>query len=78
VRGFKRGYIYMQRNSSHNETCTMSPHVIGPWLELRETIHVRVNKIDAGSFSSGVKRPEREANHSSPSSAEVKNAWSYT
>jgi len=25
-----------------------------------------------------VKRPGREANHSSPSSAEVKNAWSYT
>jgi hypothetical protein len=25
-----------------------------------------------------VKRPEREADHSPPSSAEVKNAWSYT
>jgi hypothetical protein len=30
-----------------------------------------------GSFP-GVKRPGREADHSSPSSAEVKNAWSYT
>jgi hypothetical protein len=30
-----------------------------------------------GSFP-GVKRPEREADHSPPSSAEVKNAWSYT
>jgi hypothetical protein len=29
------------------------------------------------SFS-GVKRPEREIDHSPPSSAEVKNAWSYT
>jgi hypothetical protein len=29
------------------------------------------------SFS-GVKRPGREANHSPPSSAEFKNAWSYT
>jgi hypothetical protein len=25
-----------------------------------------------------LKRPEREADHSPPSSAEVKNAWSYT
>jgi hypothetical protein len=30
-----------------------------------------------GSFL-GVKRPGREADHSSPSSADVKNAWSYT
>jgi hypothetical protein len=29
-------------------------------------------------FSLGVKRPGREADHSRPSSAEVKNAWSYT
>jgi hypothetical protein len=29
-------------------------------------------------FSLGVKRPERKADHSPPSSAEVKNAWSYT
>jgi hypothetical protein len=28
--------------------------------------------------SLGIKRPEREADHSPPSSAEVKNAWSYT
>jgi hypothetical protein len=31
-----------------------------------------------GSLSLGVKREGREADHSSPSSAEVKNAWSYT
>jgi hypothetical protein len=29
-------------------------------------------------LSLGVKRPEREDDHSPPSSAEVKNAWSYT
>jgi hypothetical protein len=29
-------------------------------------------------ISLGIKRPEREADHSPPSSAEVKNAWSYT
>jgi hypothetical protein len=32
----------------------------------------------AGDLSLGVKQPEREADHSSPYSAEVKNAWSYT
>jgi hypothetical protein len=31
-----------------------------------------------GDLSLEVKRPGREANHSPPSSAEVKNAWSYT
>jgi hypothetical protein len=30
-----------------------------------------------GALSLGVKRPEREADHSPTSSAEVKNAWSY-
>jgi hypothetical protein len=31
-----------------------------------------------GSLSSGINRPGREADHSPPSSAEVKNAWRYT
>jgi hypothetical protein len=31
-----------------------------------------------GALSLEVKRPEREADHSPPSSAEVKNAWGYT
>jgi hypothetical protein len=31
-----------------------------------------------GALSLGVKRPGREHDHSPPSSAEVKNAWSYT
>jgi hypothetical protein len=31
-----------------------------------------------GALSLGVKRPGREADHSPPSSAEVKNAWNYT
>jgi hypothetical protein len=34
--------------------------------------------MGTGSPSAGVKRPGREANHSPPPSAEVKNAWSYT
>jgi hypothetical protein len=32
----------------------------------------------AGAVSLGVKRPGREAGHSPPYTAEVKNAWSYT
>jgi hypothetical protein len=31
-----------------------------------------------GALSLGVRRPGREADHSSPSSAGVKNAWNYT
>jgi hypothetical protein len=31
-----------------------------------------------GPLSLGIKRPGREADHSPPSSAEVKNTWSYT
>jgi hypothetical protein len=31
-----------------------------------------------GSFSQVIKRPGREADHSSSSFAEVKNSWSYT
>jgi hypothetical protein len=34
--------------------------------------------MDPVALSPGVKRPRREADHSPPSSAEVKNAWSYT
>jgi hypothetical protein len=31
-----------------------------------------------GLFFPGIKRPRREAGHSHPSIAKVKNAWSYT
>jgi hypothetical protein len=34
--------------------------------------------MGTGGCFPGVKQPESEADHSSPSSAEVKNAWSYT
>jgi hypothetical protein len=30
------------------------------------------------AVSTGAERPRREVDHSSPSNAEVKNAWSYT
>jgi len=35
-------------------------------------------KLVPGSLSLGIKRPGLEANHSLPSSAEVKNVWDYT
>jgi len=34
--------------------------------------------MGTGCSFPGVKRPEREADHSPPSIAKVKNAWSYT
>jgi len=34
--------------------------------------------MGAGLFSPGLKWPWREPDHSTPSSTEVKNAWSYT
>jgi hypothetical protein len=36
------------------------------------------NLMGSGVFSLGIKRPEHEADHSPVSSAEIKNAWSYT
>jgi hypothetical protein len=39
---------------------------------------IRGRRCTAGALSPGVKRLEREADHSPPSSAEVKKAWSYT
>jgi hypothetical protein len=35
-------------------------------------------KLVPGALSLRIKRPGREAVHSPPSSAEVKNAWNYT
>jgi hypothetical protein len=34
--------------------------------------------MGTGDFSLGINRPGREADHSPPSSTDVKNAWSYT
>jgi len=34
--------------------------------------------VGTGALSLGIKRPESEANHSPPSSAEAENSWSYT
>jgi hypothetical protein len=42
-----------------------------------EPIQPPIQRV-SGVPSLGVKRPGREADHSPPSSAEVKNAWSYT
>jgi len=39
---------------------------------------VTKNKYVLGALYSGIKLPVREADHSPPSIAEVKNSWSYT
>jgi hypothetical protein len=39
--------------------------------------HPASYQIGTGGFFPGVKRPGRESDHSPPSTAEVKNAWSY-
>jgi hypothetical protein len=41
-------------------------------------VHPASYPMGTGALSLGVKRPGREAEHSPPSSAEVKNAWNYT
>ena len=40
--------------------------------------HLESDSMGAGAFFPGVKRPEGDADHSSPSSAEVKSEWRYT
>jgi hypothetical protein len=41
-------------------------------------IHPATYSMSTGGFSLGLKRPGREADHSNPSSAKVKNVWHYT
>jgi hypothetical protein len=41
-------------------------------------VHPASYPMGTGTLSLGVKRPGSEADHSPPSSAEVKTAWSYT
>jgi len=40
--------------------------------------HPTLYSVGTGGFSPGIKRPGREADNSTPSGAEVNNAWSYT
>jgi hypothetical protein len=44
----------------------------------RLVAHPTSYPMNTGVISQGLKRPRREADHSPPSSAEVKNAWSCT
>jgi hypothetical protein len=62
----------------------------GQWVGVRVPVGVRFfsaasgahpasYRMDTGALSGrGVKRPGREAGHSPPASAEVKNTWTYT
>jgi hypothetical protein len=45
---------------------------------LKGKTHSASYPMGTGALFLGVKRPGREADHSPPSSAEVKNGWSYT
>jgi hypothetical protein len=47
-------------------------------VQISSRAHLVFYPAGARVVSPGVKRPGREANHLPPSSAEVKNAWSYT
>jgi hypothetical protein len=40
--------------------------------------HPTFYPMGTGGFLPGIKRPERETDHSIPTSAEVKNTWIYT
>jgi hypothetical protein len=69
--------------------CEWKRPCLGYWLDECDSIPDRAG-VKTGSglhpvpspmltgFLSGVKRPRHEANHSPPSSAEIKNAWNYT
>jgi hypothetical protein len=41
-------------------------------------VHPASCPVSNSGYILGVTRPEREGNHAFPSSAEVKNSWSYT
>jgi hypothetical protein len=48
------------------------------WVSMGVVRHPASYPMGTRDFSLGVKWPECEADHSPPSSAEVRNAWSYT
>jgi hypothetical protein len=48
------------------------------WISMRIVRHPASYPMGTRALSLGVKRPWREDDHSPPSSAAVKNAWSYT
>jgi hypothetical protein len=57
-------------NNNNNNLTTASRTVLGPTQPPIQWV--------LGALSLGAKRPGREADRSPASSAEVKNAWSYT
>jgi hypothetical protein len=61
--------IHKHRDNHTFIFTTASRMALGPTQPPIQWVH--------GVLSLGVKRPGREADHSPPSSAEVKNAWSY-
>ena len=47
-------------------------------VQTRSGAHPAFYSVATGALSPGVKRPGRKVDYSPPSSAEVKNEWSYT
>jgi hypothetical protein len=47
-------------------------------VQTGSAVHSASYSIVPGALNPGVKRPERQADHSALSSAEVKNVWCYT
>jgi hypothetical protein len=58
-------------------TCTVQGLFSLPPLRVRLWAHPVSYAVRTESSFPGEKRPKRETNHSSPSSAEFKNVWSY-
>jgi hypothetical protein len=56
----------------------MPNHIYFEFLLIPAFLSSLLSNVYWGALSLGVKRPGREADHSRPSSAEVKNTWSYT
>jgi hypothetical protein len=51
------------------------PKSVWTWWQREKSLPLEPNPDHLADYSLGVKRPQREADHSPPSSAEAKNAW---
>jgi hypothetical protein len=59
---------------------TSQPERFKKYFNGNFSVHHRVQTgsgVNSACYTMGVKQPEREVDHSPPSSAEVKNAWNY-
>jgi hypothetical protein len=71
-------YVRLRAESIVVELRILAKTVIGGCALHKNTEHSNTASYEMGVLSPEVKRPELEDDHSPPSSAEVKNTWSYT